>query len=120
MLTELDQVVDARTYSSRSEAARDALREFISEFRYHTGLSSTLIGAIVFLHEHGNASSEITKLQHEFAEAIVAVHHVHLSDPHCFESIAVNGSGERIRALLSRVQALNGVHQTELAVVGTG
>ena len=35
-------------------------------------------------------TDEMTELQHDFTETIIAVHHVHLSDRLCLESIAVN------------------------------
>jgi len=119
LLAELDGVVDAGEYDSRSEATRDALRAFVTEFHQQTGLSGSLSGTAVVLyeHEHGGVTDEMTELQHEFTDTIIAVHHVHLSDHLCLESIAVDGTGERIEALLSRIRPLKGVHRVKLAVV---
>ena len=119
LLAELDRVVDAGEYGSRSEATRDALRAFVTEFNRQRDLSGSLSGTVVVLyeHEHSGVTDEMTELQHEFTETIIAVHHVHLSDHLCLESIAVNGTGERIEELLSRVRPLKGVHQVKLAVV---
>jgi len=120
LLSELDAVVDAGAYDSRSEATRDALRAFVTEFNRQRDLSGSLSGTVVVLyeHEHSGVTDEMTELQHEFTETIIAVHHVHISDHLCLESIAVNGTGERIEELLSRVRPLKGVHQVKLAVVG--
>lgn len=119
LLSELDEVVDTGEYDSRSEATRDALRAFVTEFNQHTGLSKDLSGTVVVLyeHEHSGVTDEMTELQHDFTETIIAVHHVHLSDHLCLESIAVDGTGERIEALLSRIRPLKGVHQVKLTVV---
>jgi CopG family nickel-responsive transcriptional regulator len=119
LLAELDDVVDAGEYDSRSEATRDALRAFVTDVKRRTGLSGTLSGTVVVLyeHEHGGVTDEMTELQHDFSETVIAVHHVHLSDHLCLESIAVDGPGERIEALLSRIRPLKGVHQVELTVV---
>jgi CopG family nickel-responsive transcriptional regulator len=119
LLSDLDGVVDAGEYDSRSEATRDALRAFVTEFNQQRGLSGTLSGTVVVLyeHEHSDVTDELTHLQHDFATAIIAVHHVHLSDELCLESIAVDGTGDRIEALLSRIRPLKGVHQVKLAVV---
>jgi len=120
LLSELDAVVDAGEYDSRSEATRDALRAFVTEFNRQRDLSGSLSGTVVVLyeHEHSGVTDEMTELQHEFTETIIAVHHVHISDRLCLESIAVDGAGERIEELLSRVRPLKGVHQVKLAVVG--
>jgi CopG family nickel-responsive transcriptional regulator len=119
LLAELDAVVDAGEYDSRSEATRDALRAFLTRVEQQTGLSGTLSGTVVVLfeHDHGDVTDEMTQLQHDFTETIVAVHHVHLSSHLCLESIAVDGPGDRIEALVSRLRPLEGVHQVNLSVV---
>ncbi len=60
-------------------------------------------------HDHGGVTDEMTQLQHDFTGTIVAVHHVHPSDHRCLESIAVDGTGDRIEALLSRIRPLKEV-----------
>lgn len=119
LLSELDDVVEAGEYDSRSEATRDALRAFVTEFNRQTGLSGSLSGTVVVLyeHDHSGVTDEMTEMQHDFTETIIAVHHVHLSDHLCLESIAVDGTGERIEELLSRIRPLKGVHQVKLTVV---
>ncbi|ELZ94607.1 CopG family ribbon-helix-helix protein [Haloferax sulfurifontis] len=119
LLSELDDVVADGEYDSRSEATRDALRAFVTEFNQQTGLSGSLSGTVVVLyeHDHSGVSEELTELQHDFTETIIAVHHVHLGDHLCLESIAVDGTGERIEELLSRIRPLKGVHQVKLTVV---
>jgi CopG family nickel-responsive transcriptional regulator len=119
LLADLDEVVDAGEYDSRSEATRDALRAFVTEFNQQTGLSGSLSGTVVVLyeHDHSGVSDEMTELQHDFTETIIAVHHVHLTDHLCLESIAVDGTGKRIEELLSRIRPLKGVHQVKLTVV---
>ncbi|WP_160133705.1 nickel-responsive transcriptional regulator NikR [Halococcus salsus] len=119
LLDEFDTVVDVGEYDSRSEATRDALRAFVTEFNQQTDLSGALSGTVVVLyeHDHSGVSDAMTELQHDFTETIIAVHHVHLSDHLCLESIAVDGTGERIEALLSRIRPLKGVHQVKLTVV---
>lgn len=62
---------------------------------------------VLYEHEHGGVTDELTEPQHEFTETIIAVHHVHISDRLCLESIADDGPGERIEALLSRIRPLN-------------
>ena len=119
LLSELDEVVDAGEYDSRSEATRDAIRAFVTEFNQQTGLSGRLSGTVLALyeHDHGGVSDEMTELQHDFIETIIAVHHVHLGDHLCLESIAVDGSGEQIEELISRIRPLKGVHRVKLTVI---
>ncbi|QLC34910.1 nickel-responsive transcriptional regulator NikR (plasmid) [Halarchaeum sp. CBA1220] len=119
LLGDLDGVVDAGDYDSRSEATRDALRAFVTEFNRQTDLAGALSGTVVVLYDHDDAdvAAEMTSLQHEFADTIIAVHHVHLRSHLCLESIAVDGDGEDIEALLARLRPLKGVQQVKLTVV---
>jgi len=119
LLAELDELVEVGEYDSRSEATRDALRAFVTEVKGQTGLTGSLNGTVVVLyeHDHTGVTDEVTELQHEFTDTIIAVHHVHLSDHLCLESLAVDGPGERIEELLSRIRPLKGVHQVKLTVV---
>jgi CopG family nickel-responsive transcriptional regulator len=119
LLAELDGVVESGEYDSRSEATRDALRAFVTEFNRQQNLTGNRRGTVVVLyeHDHGGVTDEMTELQHDYTETIIAVHHVHLSGDLCLESIAVDGTGERIEELLSRIRPLKGVHRVALTVV---
>lgn len=119
LLLKLNRIVEIGEYDSRSGATRDALRAFVTEFNRQTGLSGSLSGTVVVLYDHESSgvADEMTSLQHEFEKIIIAVHHVHLSNHLCLESIAVDGDGEDIERLLSRLRPLTGVYQVELTVV---
>jgi CopG family nickel-responsive transcriptional regulator len=119
LLAELDGVVESGDYDSRSEATRDAIRAFVTEFNHSTNLSGSLSGTVVVLYDHEEAgvADEMTAIQHDFADTIVAVHHVHLRNHLCLESVAVDGTGEEIEALLGRIRPMKGVHQVKLVVV---
>ena len=119
LLAAVDDIVETGEYDSRSKATRDALRAFVTEFNRQTNLGGALSGTIVVLYDHHRSATtdEMTALQHEFDETIVAVHHVHLSHHLCLESIAVDGLGEQIEQLVKQLRPLKGVHQVKLTVV---
>jgi CopG family nickel-responsive transcriptional regulator len=118
LLAEVDGIVESGDYDSRSEATRDALRAFVTEFN-RTHATGTLSGTVVVLYDHhaSGLSEEMTDLQHDFSGTIIAVHHVHLGADLCLESIAVEGPAEDIEALVGRLRPLKGVQQVKLAVV---
>ena len=119
LLADLDDVVAGWDYDSRSEAMRDALRELVTEYRTETSMTGTQRGSIVVQYDHhdGDVTETITALQHEFADTIIAVQHVHLTHDLCMETLAVDGTGEDIRDLSNRLRALSGVKQVQVAVV---
>jgi CopG family nickel-responsive transcriptional regulator len=117
--TDVDSIVEGSEYDSRSEAIRDALRAFVTEFNRQTNLAGRLSGTVVVLYDHHRpgTTDEMTALQHTFDDTIVAVQHVHLSERLCLESIAVDGPGEKIERLVGRLRPLKGVSQVKLTVV---
>lgn len=119
LLADVDAIVEAGEYDSRSEATRDALRAFVTEFNRQTNLEGSMSGTVVVLYDHhrSGTTDEMTALQHDFDATVVAVHHVHLSDHLCLESIAVDGPGEEIERLVRRLRPLKGVYQVKLTVV---
>jgi CopG family nickel-responsive transcriptional regulator len=119
LLSELDGMVAGWDYDSRSEAMRDALRSYLTEYRTETGLSGDQRGSIVVQYDHhaGDVTEAVVGLQHEFADTVVAVQHVHLTHDLCMETLAVDGTGAEIRDLANRLRSLSGVEQVRTAVV---
>lgn len=119
LLADLDEAVEEGSYASRSEAARDAFRSFLTDYRRQNDLAGVQRGAIVVLYDHDvhGITDEVLDLQHELSETIVAVQHVHLSEHLCMETLVVDGPGTEIQELVDALQPLKGVHQVRLAVV---
>lgn len=119
LLVDVDEVVEGWDYDSRSEAVRDALRALVTEYRAETAMEGTQRGSVVVQYDHhaGDVARTLTALQHDFADTIVAVQHVHLTHDICMETLAVDGTGAEIRELANRLRALSGVKQVQLAVV---
>ena len=73
ILRRLDEVAQRRRYRSRSEAAREAFREFIdtAEWDRESGQAS-LILAVVY--EKANPRADLAMLQHRFGEIRTMLH----------------------------------------------
>jgi CopG family nickel-responsive transcriptional regulator len=119
LLGDLDEAVAGDEYASRSEATRDALRSFLTDYRRENDLAGVQRGAVVVVYDHdvSGVNDEILELQHEHPDTIVATQHVHLSNHLCMETLVVDGPGREIEALLGALRPLKGVHQVRLAVV---
>lgn len=120
LLEKLDIIVDDQDYSSRSEAVRDALRDYITEYRWRKELEGKQRGVIVTIYDHDvrGLTDELLEIQHDFINLINSVQHLHVSEDECLEAIIVNGTGERVRELVDSLKALRGVKQVKLATVG--
>lgn len=119
LLDELDRSLKAQRYASRSEAVRDALRDFLASYRWRSELRGEQLGAILLLYEHDvrGLADAITDIQHESPGVISSVQHFHVDVKNCLEVLIVRGTAEKVRRLVERLGALRGVKQAKLVVV---
>lgn len=119
LLDELDRSLKAQRYASRSEAVRDALRDFLASYRWRSELKGEQLGAILVLYEHDvrGLTDALMDIQHESSSIISAVQHLHVDTENCLEILIVRGAAEKIRRLVDGLGALRGVKQAKLVVV---
>ena len=93
LLNEFDEIIAERGYASRSEAIRDAIRDYIIKHKWIHSLEGERAGTINVIYDHhmSDVTEKLTEIQHDYAEIIVATLHVHLDHDHCMEVILVEG-----------------------------
>ncbi len=106
-------------YMSRSKAAHDAFRGFISEFKLMSERVGQIIGAIVLLYYVDKPSllNQIMHVQHRFEDVISSSMHVHLAHDKCLEVIAVRGNVKEIKRLAHELATKKGVKQLKFTVM---
>lgn len=110
LLRKFDQLVTQRGYSNRSEAVRDLVREAILEQTWEDG--DELIAGMILLfynHHRRNLLEEMTNIQHDMHDLIMATTHFHLNQENCLELIVVQGKSSEVRELSHRLTSLKGV-----------
>lgn len=119
MVERLDGIVSDWEYDSRSEAIRDALRDFFVNYEWEADGAEHYHGTVVVVHDHhvDGIADELQTIQHEMAEAITSVQHIHLSHDTCMETLVVEGPAGDITELANRLRALRGVQQVKVVVV---
>jgi len=121
LLRELDRSLRSQDYASRSEAIRDAVRDFLANYRWRTELEGELLGAVVAVYDHEvkGLVERITEIQHESGGVVKSSQHLHLDERNCLEAMLVRGPAGEIRKLADRLGALRGVKQVKLVVAST-
>ncbi|RLI73164.1 nickel-responsive transcriptional regulator NikR [Archaeoglobales archaeon] len=114
LLQEFDEVTNSRGYSSRSEAIRDAIRSYISEYKWLEG-NGEVIGVVNLMYNYylRGVKDRLTSIQHEFIDIITANLYMHSKDT-CLEMILVKGRITRIKRLVDRIAAIRGVTNVKL------
>jgi CopG family nickel-responsive transcriptional regulator len=119
LVKEFDDVWKNMKYESRSKAVHDAMRTFISEFKWTYCETERVAGAILLLYylEKPDLLKRIMEIQHRFRSIISSTTHIHLEEDKCLEIIAVNGEAGEIRELAQELMARKGVKQVKVAVI---
>jgi len=119
LVKEFDDAWKNMKYESRSKAVHDAMRIFISEFKWTRGEAERVAGAILLLYylEKPHMLKRIMEIQHKFRSIISSTTHIHLEEDKCLEIIAVNGEADEVRKLAQELMVKKGVKQVKVAVI---
>ena len=120
LLDRFDEYTAARSYSNRSEAVRDLIRD--SFVRQDWEEDGSVIGVITLMYDHSQPQlqTRITQLQHDCHDQIISTTHVHVDHDDCLEVIIVGGNARSISVLADTLSAVRGVRNCSLSTTGTG
>jgi len=106
-------------YESRSKAAHDAFRSFISEYKWTREEAGEIAGTIALVYYLGKPGllNQIVEAQHKFENVVTSSMHVHLSKDKCMEIIAVKGKASDIRSLTQEIMTKKGVKQLKFTAI---
>jgi len=119
LLEQFDEILEHRGYSSRSEGIRDAIRTYITYFKWMSDVKGERQGVITLVYDHDQRGLlvTITDIQHEFREIIKASLHSHVTPDRCLEVILLRGDGSSLKALAERLMSQKGVESVKLTTI---
>jgi len=106
-------------YESRSKAAHDAFRSFISEYKWTREKAGEVAGtiALVYYLDKPGLLNQIVEAQHKFENVVTCSMHVHLTKDKCLEIIAVKGKASDIRNLSQELMTKKGVKELKFTAI---
>jgi CopG family nickel-responsive transcriptional regulator len=119
LLKELDEFMNMKGYSSRSEAIRDAVRDILSEYelsRFERGKVTSTI-TVISEHEKHDVDERLTRLRHEHDQIISGNMHIHLGKTYCLEIFITEGQVEEVLNFIGRIRAIRGIQQVKYTIV---
>lgn len=116
LLKEFDVLSRDLGHSNRSVAVGEAMREFLVNRRWDLAKKGSVAGVILLTYDHHprGINAALTRLQHDFPDAVTATMHLHLSKHTCLEVIAFKGEANRVRALAKILQSNKGVQSLKV------
>jgi CopG family transcriptional regulator, nickel-responsive regulator len=120
LFDELDAMVAARGFASRSQALSKMISEQLVRDAEQLG-RQIMAGTITLIYDHSKPGlqSRLMKLQHGFLKEIISSQHVHLEHHHSLEVLLVQGPGRRLRQIADTLIACKGVKHGNLNVTST-
>jgi CopG family nickel-responsive transcriptional regulator len=119
LLDRFDSIISARGYSSRSEGIRDAIRSYITYYKWMSDVKGERQGVITMVYDHDQRGllQTITDIQHDYIHTIQASMHAHLSHDQCMEVILLRGDGAVLKTIAERLMSQKGVESVKLTTI---
>jgi len=116
LLEKFDEVVKKKGYIGRSEAIRDAMREYISQFDWSTESDQeTTMASLNIVYQHKpRLMSDLNRVQHASHAQVISTVHVHATHSYCMEVITLKGNRKAIENLADKVSGLKGIEYVRL------
>jgi len=120
LLQKFDLRLREKSYTNRSEAIRDLIREDLVKKEWQG--DKEVAGAITLIYDHHKREllNKITDIQHDFQKIIISTQHVHLDHRNCLEIVAVKGNSQEAAKLADLLKSLKGVKHATLSMSSTG
>ena len=117
---ELDAMVAARGYASRSEAISKMISEQLVQHEQQLG-RQIMAGTITLIYDHSKngLQSRLMKIQRKHLKEIISSQHVHLERQHSLEVLLVQGPGVRLKRIADELITCRGVKHGYLTVTST-
>jgi CopG family transcriptional regulator, nickel-responsive regulator len=120
LLEKFDKLIESKSYTNRSEAFRDLIRQELIQKQWQSG--QEVAGAIILIYDPHKRElvNKLMDIQHEFGGMIISSQHVHLDHNNCLEIIAVKGSPKEAQKLADSLKSVKGVKHGTLSMSTTG
>ena len=110
MLSDLDSMVAARGFASRSQAVGDMLHQSLQEHKRELG-RDVMVGTITLFYDNSVAGlqKKLADLQAENIDEVISSLHVHLMGNQTLEVILVQGPPRELQRIADEMITLRGV-----------
>lgn len=119
LLRKLDALIADKSYSSRSEAIRDAIRASLSEYELSRLDQGRVAATITIISEYvrRDVDERLMRLRHEYNDLVTGNMHIHIGSSYCLEVFIAQGPVEEVLNFVGRVRAIRGIQQVKYTVV---
>jgi CopG family nickel-responsive transcriptional regulator len=110
LLSDLDRMVEARGFESRSQAVNDMLHQFLLEHKSDRG-DDVMVGIVALFYNNSVAGlqKQLADLQFQYIDEVISSLHVHLMHNQTMEVILVQGPARKLQMIADEMTSRRGV-----------
>jgi len=114
-----DELIEARGYSTRSEAVRDILRTHLQQSREQRDIKGSCVANLSYVYNHHERelSERLTAIQHAHHDLTISSMHAHLDHEQCIETVMLKGAVHQVREFAQQIIAERGVRHGQLNLI---
>ncbi len=114
LLERFDELVEKKGYVGRSEALRDAMRNYITQIEWESEQGGKHAALNIVYRHKPSLMANLIEAQHSAQAHVTSTVHVHLTETHCLEILTIRGNRDDIQALADEIGGLSGVEYVRL------
>ena len=120
LLVDLDNMVHARGFESRSRAINDMLHQFVVSHRQEIG-NDVMVGIIALFYDNSVAGlqRQLADLQVRYIDEVISSLHVHLMDNQTMEVVLVQGPARKLQIIADEMTSRRGVISGKIHLVAS-
>lgn len=118
LLTELDEMVTARGFASRSQAVNDMLHQFLVEHKRERG-DDVMVGVLTLFYDNTVAGlqKQLADLQFQYIDEVISSLHVHLVHNQTMEVILVQGPARKLQSIADEMITRRGIISGKMQLI---
>jgi CopG family nickel-responsive transcriptional regulator len=120
LLENFDNLLAEKGYSTRSEAIRDLIRDFLVKQKWNE--KGEVVGTLTLVYSHDvrGVTDKLTETQHKHHGNIISSMHVHLDQHSCMEVLVIIGEAGDVKKISDGIIASKGVKHGKLVMTTRG
>lgn len=110
LLNDLDRMVEARGFATRSQAVNDMLHQALVEHKNYIG-DDIMVGVITLLYNNAvpGLQKQLADLQVRYIDEVITSLHVHLMHNQTMEAVLVQGPARKLQMIADQMISRRGV-----------
>jgi CopG family transcriptional regulator, nickel-responsive regulator len=118
LLSDLDRMVEARGFESRSQAVNDMLHQFLLEHKCERG-DDIMVGIIALFYRNSvpGLQKQLADLQFQYIDEVISSLHVHLMHNQTMEVILVQGPARKLQMIADEMTSRRGVTSGKMHLI---